>query len=243
MLENNVEKERAWNSIKSLMGPQNASDYIIANADLHKLSIEDIETLAQTPPANIESNRKKLLAERVNELTIGQAETKSDPKQYKKAVKLFNKFEPDNNYRRGFAEQKLDEYLSAQTSTTLDNQELNYIKNGIVDIMSPSCSSDAERISLKDNAEKIIRHCATDKGKTMSFAQKWEKFKDTISDIADWLIGRENKAKTLMKENPGIVTNVSKHLVTSKDTNEKPSKTSQLLAKKTKINGAKGPSI
>jgi hypothetical protein len=59
MLDNNVDKERAWNSIKTLMGDEKASEYVIKNADLSKLSLDDIEILAQNPPANIDSDRKK----------------------------------------------------------------------------------------------------------------------------------------------------------------------------------------
>ena len=235
MLENDIEKDRAWNSIESLMGAENASDYIIKNMDLNKLSIDDVEILAKTPPKNIKPSRKKLLANRINELTVEQKGNELDPGQFAKAVEIFNKFESNNNIRRGFAEQKLDEYLSAQTSSTLNDKELNYIKNGIISIMSPSCSSDAERTALKDNAEKIIRQCASDKNQKMSFSQKWQKFKDTISDIGNWLIGRENKARNLMKENPGIVTKVSKHLSSEGSTKTKPPS-----AKKAKLGG---PSI
>jgi hypothetical protein len=153
-----------------------------------------------------------MLGDRISELTIGSKEASLDPVKYTEAVKLFNKFEPDKNIRRGFAEQKLDDYLSAQTSSTLDDKEINYIKNGIVSIMSPSCSSDAERAALENNAGKIIRQCASEKGAQMSFPQKWQKFKDAVSDIANWLIGRENKAKTIMKENAGIIIKISKHL-------------------------------
>lgn len=212
MLDNNVDKERAWNSIKTLMGDEKASEYVIKNADISKLSLNDIEILAQNPPANIGSDRKKMLGDRISELTIGSKEASLDPAKYTEAVKLFNKFEPDKNIRRGFAEQKLDDYLSAQTNSTLDDKEINYIKNGIVSIMSPSCSSDAERAALENNAGKIIRQCASEKGTQMSFSQKWQKFKDNVSDIANWLIGRENKAKTIMKENAGIITKISKHL-------------------------------
>lgn len=235
MLENDVEKDRAWNSIESLMGAENASDYIIKNMDLSKLSIDDVEILAKTPPKNIKPSRKKLLANRISELTVEQKGKELDPIQFAKAVELFNKFESDNNIRRGFAEQKLDEYLSAQTSSTLNDKELNYIKNGIISIMSPSCSSDAERTALKDNAEKIIRQCASDKNQKMSFSQKWQKFKDTISDIGNWLIGKENKARNLMKENPGIVTKVSKYLSSGNSIQAKPPS-----AKKAKLGG---PSI
>lgn len=212
MLDNDVDKERAWSSIKTLMGDEKASEYVIKNADLSKLSLDDIEILAQNPPAKIDSDRKKILVGKISELTIGSEKASLDPAKYTQAVILFNKFEPDKNIRRGFAEQKLDDYLSAQTSFTLDDKEINYIKNGIVSIMSPSCSSDAERAALENNAGKIIRQCASEKGVQMSFSQKWQKFKDDVSDIANWLIGRENKAKTIMKENAGIITKISKHL-------------------------------
>ena len=212
MLDNNVDKTRAWGSIKILMGNKKASEYVIQNADISKLSLDDIEILAQNPPANIDQERKKILVDRINELTINSEEASLDPAKYTKAVKLFNTFEPDKNTRRGFAEQKLDDYLSAQTSSTLGNKELNYIKDGIVSIMTPSCSSGAERAALESNAGKIIRQCASEKGAKMSFSQKWQKFKDNVSDIANWLIGKENKAKTIMKENAGIITKISKHL-------------------------------
>lgn len=159
-------------------------------------------------------------------------EASLDPEKYTQAVKLFNKFEPDQNIRLGYAEQKLDDYLSAQTSSTLGDKELNYIKNGIISIMSPSCSSDAERAALKNNAGKIIRQCASDKGAEMSFSQKWQKFKDTLSDVTNWLIGRENKAKTIMQENAGIVTKISKHL-----SNEKLAKTPIPPKEKSKSEG------
>lgn len=212
MLDNSIDKERAWNSLKTLMGDEKASEYVIKNADLSKLSLKDIELLAENPPEEIDSGRKKMLGDRISELVISSEEVSLDPEKYTQAVKLFNKFEPDKNIRRGFAEQKLDDYLSAQTSSTLGDKELNFIKNGIVSIMSPCCSSDTEKAALENNAGKIIRQCASEKGTEMSFSQKWQKFKDAVSDVANWLIGRENKVKAIMQENAGIITKISKHL-------------------------------
>ena len=211
---------------------EKASGYVVKNADLSKLSLDDIQILAQNPPAELDADRKKILGDRISELTINSEEANLDPEKYTQAVKLFNKFEPDQNIRRGYAEQKLDDYLSAQTSSTLGDKELNYIKNGIVSIMSPSCSSDTERAALENNAGKIIRQCASEKGAEMSFSQKWQKFKDAVSDVANWLIGKENKAKTIMQENAGIVTKISKHL-----SNEKLAKTPIPPKEKSKSEG------
>lgn len=184
-LEDNVDKGRVWNSLKPLIGNEKAAEYIIKNAELSKLSLGEIEILAQNPPPiNLDLDQKKILVDRISELTIGSEKASLDPAKYTEAVRLFNKFEPDKNIRRGFAEQKLDDYLSAQTSSTLDDKGLNFIKNGIVSIMSPLCSSNAERAALENNAGKIIRQCASEKGAQMSFLQKWEKFKDNVSDIA-----------------------------------------------------------
>ncbi|GAB4165196.1 MAG: hypothetical protein Tsb006_4710 [Rickettsiaceae bacterium] len=193
MIENGIENDRAWSSINSLMGEEEALNYVIKNADLSNNQL------------------KNQLIARIDNMTVTDGNLSLDSARYSKAVELFNNIETDANKRKGYAEQKLDRYLSAQTSTYLDNKELTYIKNGVIAIMSPSCESNKEKIALEQNADKIIRACAIEKGGKLSFSQKWHRFKDSISDLKNWVIGKENTTQLIMQKHPEIVLKVKQH--------------------------------
>lgn len=56
----------------------------------------------------------------------------------------------------------------------------------------------------------------------MSFSQKWERFKDNIGNVKNWIIGRQNKAQSIMQNRPEIVLKVKQHLSSAKTTGQTP---------------------
>lgn len=185
--------------------------------DVEKLrALESLTILLVSDPANFPKDAKKKLMQTIKELGDGEVE----PEQYANAVRLFSSIEKNKYATKGFAEETLEKYLSAQTTTVLNKKELEGIQNGIVSIMSPICS-DEERAELKSNAGKIVRACAAEKGQSMSFAQRWERVKDNITDLKNWVTGRENKAQQVMHAHPEIVLKVKKHF-TSKTSRATP---------------------
>ena len=202
MIENNIENGRAWNSLNALMGKEKALNYVVDNIEKDTLSADN----------------KKELIEIINQTTENQTTTV----KYSKAIELFNKLEPDKNARLGFAEHNLDKYLSSETSPILDKKELERIKSGIIEIMSPSCKSKAEQLDLEQNAVKIVRTCSAEKGQKMSFSQKWQRFKDKVGNIKNWIIGRDNKTRSIMQNHPEIVLKLKQHLQPTKARRQAP---------------------
>ncbi|MDA9163660.1 hypothetical protein N9N97_02125, partial [Rickettsiaceae bacterium] len=210
-LLNDIEHTRkfpdgSWESLKEEMGEAKAVEYVVDNID----------------KANISNDLKGEIIEHINGISAVQDGQKIDPKLCAKSVELFCKLEQDPKKRAMFASDKLDSYLSNQASGHLGDKELNLIKDGIVDIMSPACDNKVERAALKESAAHIVRDCATEVGSSTSFSQKWEHFKDRVKDVANYVIGRENKAQKIMHDNPKLMEKIKQNLAPKGKVNNGP---------------------
>lgn len=115
------------------------------------------------------------------------------------AVKLYNAIETDQTKQKEFAAKQVGEYVKSQTNV-LDEKEKNRIKDGIIAILEPCCSSHDEKKSLRNNAGKLVRQAAEASGKKMSFAQGFHRFKDSVSK----LFNKDDHLKDLMEKHPQL---------------------------------------
>lgn len=118
-----------------------------------------------------------------------------DPKFHQRAVELYCKAEKDPELRKQFAMEHLDGFLKQQKSTTLNDKMVAKMQEAVVSILSPICKDQKEKSALEKNAAKLVRQCAADVGKKMSWSQAWERFKDSVSDIVGTLICSDNSIK------------------------------------------------
>jgi len=127
-----------------------------------------------------------------------------DPKFHQRAVELYCKAEKDPELRKQFAMEHLDGFLKQQKSTTLNDQMVGKMQEAVVSILSPICKDQKEKSALEKNAAKLVRQCAADVGKKMSWSQAWERFKDRVSDIVGSLIRSDNSIKKIIAEHPKL---------------------------------------
>ena len=79
-------------------------------------------------------------------------------------------------------------------------------------ILSPICKDQKEKSALEKNAAKLVRQCATDVGKKMSWSQAWERFKDRVSDIVGSLIRSDNSIKKIITQHPKLKRTLQSNL-------------------------------
>ena len=205
----------AWNSLKEEMGAAIAIEYVVNNID----------------KANMSVDLRGEIVEHINEMSAAKDGQKIDPQLCTKSVELFCKLEQDPKKRTMFASDKLDSYLSSQSTGHLGDKELHTIKDVVVDIMSPACINKTEKAALKESAAHIVRDCATEVGSSTSFSQKWEHFKDRVKDVANYILGRENKAQKIMHDNPALMEKIKRNLAPKGKANHRPAPTNKDHAK------------
>ena len=145
---------------------------------------------------------------------------KSVPKvmQHRLAVVFYKGMEENPEKRSEFAANQLDEYcrndnlLMNNKGKALDSDTKDRIKNAIVEIFEPLCTSEKAKQELKDNAGKLVREFATSDKKEMSFGQEWKKFIDKVGKVFNELLGREDKLQKVMKDNPAIMDTLKQSL-------------------------------
>ena len=135
-----------------------------------------------------------------------------DPKFHQRAVELYCKAEKDPELRKQFAMEHLDGFLKQQKSTSLNDEMVGKMQEAIVSILSPICKDQKEKSVLEKNAAKLVRQCAEDVGKKMSWSQAWERFKDSVSDIVGSLINVDNPIKKIIAEHPKLKQTLESNL-------------------------------
>jgi len=68
-------------------------------------------------------------------------------------------------------------------------------------VINKSCDK-KEKSALGKNAANLVRQCAADVGKKMSWSQAWESLKDIVSDIVGSLIHSDNPIKKIIAQHP-----------------------------------------
>ena len=106
----------------------------------------------------------------------------------------------------------LDGFLKQQKSTTLNDKMVAKMQEAVVSILSPICKDQKEKSALEKNAAKLVRQCAADVGKKMSWSQAWERFKDRVSDIVGSLICSDNSIKKIIAEHPKLKQTLESNL-------------------------------
>lgn len=135
-----------------------------------------------------------------------------DHKFHQRAVELYCKAEKDPELRKQFAMEHLDGFLKQQKSTSLNDEMVGKMQEAIVSILSPICKDQKEKSVLEKNAAKLVRQCATDVGKKMSWSQAWERFKDRVSDIVGSLIRSDNSIKKIITQHPKLKQTLQSNL-------------------------------
>ena len=136
----------------------------------------------------------------------------SDPEPYKKAVERYCLSEKNPELQKQFANERLDEFLKQQKSTNLNDKMVNKMQKAVIAIISPICNNEQEKNSLKKNAAKLVRQCAANIGKKMSWSQGWERFKDKVSNIVGSLINRGGRVKAIIDQHPRLKQTLENNL-------------------------------
>ncbi|MBA2628872.1 MAG: hypothetical protein H0U78_02410 [Rickettsiaceae bacterium] len=128
-----------------------------------------------------------------------------DPKSHQRAVELYCRAEKDPELRKQFAMEHLDGFLKEQKSTNLNDAMVGKMQEAVVSILTPICKNKNEVVALEKNAAKLVRQCAADVGKSMSWSQSWERFKDKVSDVVGSLVGHRNHSvKEIIAQHPKL---------------------------------------
>ena len=89
---------------------------------------------------------------------------------------------------------------------------LGKMQEAVVSILSPICKDKKEKSALEKNAAKLVRQCAADVGKKMSWSQAWERFKDRASDIVGSLICSDSPIKKIIAQHPKLKQTLESNL-------------------------------
>ena len=139
-----------------------------------------------------------------------------DPKSHQRAIELYCRAEKDPELRKQFAMEHLDGFLKEQKSTNLNDAMVGKMQEAVVSILTPICKNKNEVVALEKNAAKLVRQCAADVGKSMSWSQSWERFKDKVSDVVGSLVGqRTNSVKEIVAQHPKLKQTLEANLKTS----------------------------
>jgi len=139
-----------------------------------------------------------------------------DPKSHQRAIELYCRAEKDPELRKQFAMEHLDGFLKEQKSTNLNDAMVGKMQEAVVSILTPICKNKNEVVALEKNAAKLVRQCAADVGKNMSWSQSWERFKDKVSDVVGSLVGHRNHSvKEIISQHPKLKQTLEANLKTS----------------------------
>ena len=83
--------------------------------------------------------------------------------------------------------------------------------------MKPLCENKNEEQNLENNAGRLVRECASKAGITKSWSQAWNKFKDGIGNVVNYILGRENEVAKIMSQNPEITETLKNAMKTASE--------------------------
>ena len=101
------------------------------------------------------------------------------------------------------AAERFDKFSKTSTGI-LGSKEKERIKQVVIEFMTPLCKDAKEKAALETNAGKLVRECASQAGVTQSWSQAWSKFKDSIGNFVNYIIGKENAVTKIIKNNTEI---------------------------------------
>lgn len=78
----------------------------------------------------------------------------------------------------------------------------------MVKILEPLCETEQEKTMLQNNAGKLVRECASQAGKEMSWGQTLQREVDKVKDFVKWVLGRENEVQKIIEKHPDIINSL-----------------------------------
>ncbi|KJV55946.1 ulp1 protease family, C-terminal catalytic domain protein [Orientia chuto str. Dubai] len=190
---------RGWNSIKEMIGEDQALSSIIK--ELYSQNHDDSVIVE-----NILDVATRAMSSEV------ELPPKSDPLTLKKVVEQFCKIQADPILREQLASQCLDLFFSKQQGD-LGNQDIQAsIDEEVASILSPLCSSKSETARLKKNVSAMVQKLVSQHNTGQGWSGAWKSFKQLVSSVIEYLTGKSSRLQKFMASYPKISQSLKKHL-------------------------------